>query len=638
MSMFETGDTGCRATTNVSLVQVSFLVSSDQATWLTISLIRRELNAEAVDALLFAGLASTREEAVEFGKTLQKELRLFRCATGDESFKDGFVFYRLRSEEKGCDASIRTDGSRSLIGGQGDSKTSHSYPIHANLVEKSEAFKKIVDAKERTYHMRKYQNVFVGCEAVDALVYNGIANTRSEAVQLGRAIARELNLFKHVTGDHAFSDGFLFYEFNGTDVSTAGSILDNSISTGNSRLGISDLSRRKGRLAAEAEEFKNCLDIRDRKYRIATYKECFIGSEAVDAMLFGGMAKTRAEAVELGRKLERELRLFQHVLGDYAFCDEQYFYRLRESSINNNSDSVDCDSFFEGASRDDSSEGSDLTVKVDAFRRIVGPLVQSRKYHMRTYNSVFVGQEAVDALVYSGFAKTRKEVVQVGRELAKQYGLFSHVSGDHALCDDFLFFKFRDSEDFGEPVDCENQSKVDSTLSINTRGELGEQADLFRGCVDVRDRAFRMIKYKACFIGSEAVDAMVFTGLAESRKDAAKLAKLLVKELRLFSAVNGTDAFEDEYTFFRFRSDEDISSSNQSRSSETDTASHTSLLSMADAFKECAEVKDRRYRFKTYKQCFIGCGKYYCWILGDKLLFRFLNFVTLLHHFCYRRG
>jgi hypothetical protein len=96
-------------------------VPSDQVTWLTISLIRRESNAEAVDALLFAGLASTRKEAVEFGETLQKELRLFRCVSGDEPFKDGFVFYRLRREEKGGDASASHDGTRSAIGGLGDS-------------------------------------------------------------------------------------------------------------------------------------------------------------------------------------------------------------------------------------------------------------------------------------------------------------------------------------------------------------------------------------------------------------------------------------------------------------------------------------------------------------------------------------
>lgn len=50
-------------------------------------------------------------------------------------------------------------------------------------------------------------------DAVDALVENQIAKTRKEAVWIGRTLARELNLFRHVTGDHAFSDDYLFFRF-----------------------------------------------------------------------------------------------------------------------------------------------------------------------------------------------------------------------------------------------------------------------------------------------------------------------------------------------------------------------------------------------------------------------------------------
>ena len=33
------------------------------------------------------------------------------------------------------------------------------------------------------------------------------------------------------------------------------------------------------------------------------------------------------------------------------------------------------------------------------------------------------------------------------------------------------------------------------------------------------------------------------------------------------------------------------------------------LLEMADKFKSIVKIKNRRYRFKTYKQCFVGRGK-----------------------------
>ena len=54
-------------------------------------------------------------------------------------------------------------------------------------------------------------NIF--SDAVDTMVERGLAKTRTEAVELGRMLARELGLFRHVTGDHAFSDDYLFFRF-----------------------------------------------------------------------------------------------------------------------------------------------------------------------------------------------------------------------------------------------------------------------------------------------------------------------------------------------------------------------------------------------------------------------------------------
>lgn len=48
---------------------------------------------------------------------------------------------------------------------------------------------------------------------IDALISAEMVKDRKEAVELGRTLARELNLFDHVTNDHAFADDYLFYEF-----------------------------------------------------------------------------------------------------------------------------------------------------------------------------------------------------------------------------------------------------------------------------------------------------------------------------------------------------------------------------------------------------------------------------------------
>jgi hypothetical protein len=76
-----------------------------------------------------------------------------------------------------------------------------------------------------------------------------------------------------------------------------------------------------------AAKFKQNVKIADRTYRLKTYKQCFIGSEAVDYLVDSGATATREDAVELGRAF-MEMRMFEHVLRDHDFKDEYFFYRF----------------------------------------------------------------------------------------------------------------------------------------------------------------------------------------------------------------------------------------------------------------------------------------------------------------------
>ena len=55
--------------------------------------------------------------------------------------------------------------------------------------------------------------------------------------------------------------------------------------------------------------------IEDRKYRLKTYKQCFIGSQAVSILMDAGCCANRAQAVDIGRQLAKQLNLFEHVAG-----------------------------------------------------------------------------------------------------------------------------------------------------------------------------------------------------------------------------------------------------------------------------------------------------------------------------------
>ena len=76
-----------------------------------------------------------------------------------------------------------------------------------------------------------------------------------------------------------------------------------------------------------AEAFRQGVSIEDRKYHFKTYKQCFVGKEAVDYLVQSGAAANRQDAVELGRALQATY-LFEHVTRDHLFADDYLFFRF----------------------------------------------------------------------------------------------------------------------------------------------------------------------------------------------------------------------------------------------------------------------------------------------------------------------
>jgi hypothetical protein len=76
-----------------------------------------------------------------------------------------------------------------------------------------------------------------------------------------------------------------------------------------------------------AAKFKENVKLSDRSYRLKTYKQCFVGSEAVDYLVQSGITATREDAVLLGNAFV-EMHMIEHVLRDHAFKDEYLFYRF----------------------------------------------------------------------------------------------------------------------------------------------------------------------------------------------------------------------------------------------------------------------------------------------------------------------
>eukprot|EP00536_Pseudo-nitzschia_multiseries_P002632 jgi/Psemu1/317943/estExt_fgenesh1_pm.C_350017 len=76
-----------------------------------------------------------------------------------------------------------------------------------------------------------------------------------------------------------------------------------------------------------ALRFRQNIKLEDRQFRLKTYKQVFVGTDAVDYLINSEAASNRQDAVELGKALQ-QMKVFEHVLRDHDFKDEYLFYRM----------------------------------------------------------------------------------------------------------------------------------------------------------------------------------------------------------------------------------------------------------------------------------------------------------------------
>lgn len=71
-------------------------------------------------------------------------------------------------------------------------------------------------------------------------------------------------------------------------------------------------------LAELVQNFKKNVSIKDRRFRLQTYKNTFVGSDAVQWMVTSGTAETREDAIKLGL-LMQEAGLIEHCVRDHEY-------------------------------------------------------------------------------------------------------------------------------------------------------------------------------------------------------------------------------------------------------------------------------------------------------------------------------
>lgn len=178
--------------------------------------------------------------------------------------------------------------------------------------------------------------------------------------------------------------------------------------------------------AALLAELRQKVPIASRRYRVKTYDECFIGTDAVDALC--GITKaahtphTRETVLPLGQAL-LDWGAIYHVARDQPFRDGNFFYRISADTPR--------------------LRALDLG-EVIAHLHDSGVRIGDHKYHGRIYEKCFVGAHAT-ACLRDQFRLSENEAMTLGQQLVDLF-VVHHVVDQRPFRDGRFFYRFYQDE------------------------------------------------------------------------------------------------------------------------------------------------------------------------------------------------
>lgn len=376
-----------------------------------------------------------------------------------------------------------------------------------------------------------YHNIFVARDAVTYLVISGYAPTRDQAVLLGRKLVNECHLFEHAGAagmKEEFADDFLLFRFAKKNERT---ILIN----------IHDYS--PDELAQVAIKFERSVVVKTHIYHLMIYANTFVGSDAVDFLVRSNIAGNRQHAVEIGNKMMMTFKLFRHVTDNHDFQDDRLFYRFTPVAERHSL------SYATSILREETWDTErKLTAAAESLRR--GVLVKNYKCRGKLYRQTFQGSVAVDFMVNSSLASSRRQAVRLGRRMERELNLFSCPLSNTLFQDDIMVYRFNDDKMSYPSLRCTDV--VDIETSSLKSASMEQVAEVFRKGVKVGDNRYHLKVYKDTFVGNEAVDFLVASQLADSRTAAVDLGRSLKGSSRFLSTLSENMSFPTSFSFTVF--------------------------------------------------------------------------------------
>lgn len=251
-----------------------------------------------------------------------------------------------------------------------------------------------------------------------ALANGAVALVAGQSVSAkGSSIVPALQTVAHAVGlpeiDASSLDNFLRVMGTNADVPSAAavgrthSLLDRLAAEG---IDLHDLGRKM--------QGPGGVIVEDRKYRGKTYRQCFVGSEAIAWVR--GKGHLDAMAPDAVAEAMGLTGLVHHVLREHLFSDGNYFFRF--GGLPDVLNGLDLD----GISRD--------------MRGSRGVAIGTRLYLGKSYENCFVGSEATDWLM-DRHHLTVGEAETVGQRLV-DLGVLHHVTDERGFIDGPFFYRF----------------------------------------------------------------------------------------------------------------------------------------------------------------------------------------------------
>ncbi len=252
-----------------------------------------------------------------------------------------------------------------------------------------------VSSRKNYLRGKATEYLFTGHDAINFLLDNGHANTRENALTLGRTLSYEFALFTHVTNDYDLEDANHLYKFIPRDQREI-------FPSGRSGCPYS--------MRYIAEAFEEGIEVN---------KNSFVGKDAVTFLVTSNMAKTRQDAVRIGQILMEKFGLFEHVTKKHSFKDKRYIYKFVPQKNRVQVNNIGCR---------ESVSIKELSLQ---FKEVVKPSNES--FQLQHYT--FSGESAIDAMITAGLAASRSEAINLGETLVTHGEIKCIQGGEKAFFD-----------------------------------------------------------------------------------------------------------------------------------------------------------------------------------------------------------